>query len=221
MNISCTCCACGNVRVKGEFIRQSLNQTIQLNKANDHQFNNILLMNKLHSIEIQNFKNIKGNLLNKSCSDIMCAQCNTIFHLFTSKGKIYMKKVQNYNNHTVSPHKATSSIQNGQTELSHLNACSAIIPLIPLPQPLVSKDKQMNICQPAQSNLLIKKASSIYDDSNEFYTDTNINDKINENDTDFEIMFSNRYLPFVGSYKNNMSIPHDGFFGSSYCDFQI
>ena len=157
MNLSCCSCCCGNIKIKGSMVPQSIHPKVSSLETKSFRPGKSYYLIQGNSIEIQNKKEHKRCIQSsQSCNSIKCTTCNTIFKFYSNYKKTYMEKIIHFN----------------EIEAS-------------------SDQKQANL---PQSNDKSQKENN----SNEF------DQKDIENDCDFELMFSNKYCPFVGSYTSSM-----------------
>ncbi|KAK8865564.1 hypothetical protein M9Y10_011120 [Tritrichomonas musculus] len=91
MNASCCTCTCGNVKISGQIVPQFIHHNTASNgKSCNRLPGNFLLINS-QSIEIQNFKKIKGCLLNKSVSNVKCTACGATFKFHKCNKNTYLE----------------------------------------------------------------------------------------------------------------------------------
>lgn len=174
-------CNCGNMVIKG--------QLTSLSSSNDIVTKTIKTLFEIdfQSLEIQNIQRAAKHLCNKSYIRVKCLLCQTVFKMFSISSQLYFEKVQPINH---SSKQFQSYLNNNQKQ--KINN-STIIHFSDLFRPFVFSNKRESK-EPAQNESQNQLESN----------------KFNDEDTDFDIMFSNQYDPFVGSYKQqNISIPFD------------
>lgn len=184
MNISSCSCTCGNLRIRGLLNQQSHYPHSQASGRD--QLSKTLFSIQPHSIEIQRIRKEKGNLHNKPCSDMKCTICGATFRFFSCKGNSYMERIQ-------PTHKHCNKIPTNTNFNSKSNG-----------------DEVQLAQQTNQSNNNHLQNSLSVDNRNTDYFNKNLLDKMIIGDSDFELMFSNKYDPVVGSYEQQINATLDG-----------
>lgn len=168
-------CACGNISFKGQFILQVFHLCVD---ANGLQFLKTLFLLQSQSIEMQYTKNIKKCFYKKIQSDILCLFCGTIFRTLICDSKIYIEKIQRANlsiqkicQYQINMHKQYYYMNN---KISNIAFATVLQPI----KQIKTQKEEKNL----ENDLITQK---LFD----------------ENDTDFDLMFSNKFEPFIGSYK--------------------
>lgn len=179
MKTMCSSCTCGNILIKGNLVSQCLHHDIQT------KMSKTLFSIDFHSLQMRNFNRIARCLINETCSKVKCLICGTIFKFFYKNLHLYVEKTQIINNLC----KKYQYCFN-QQQLQSINR-SVIILFANLFKPLaLFNQNESKISFQNESNNQLK------------------NSNFNDDDTDFEIMFSNKDEPLVGSYKQqNVTIP--------------
>lgn len=176
MKVSSCSCACGNVLIKGQLAPQCLHYYTEKDGQNVYK---TFFSLQSQSIDIQEFKDGNKCLYNKTHSNMKCLICGTSFRALSCDNKIYLEKTQPYNH--LSKKQLQKCCKNHQL---HKNNNVFIVPFSSIIKPLALNEKGDQI------NSQIDKANQ------------QVCSKFDEDDTDFEIMFSNQYDPFIGSYKH-------------------
>ena len=179
MKISCCCCTCGNLRIRGQLSQQCKFPNTPIPERGINQISKTLFSIQPSTIEIQKIKKEKGFSSNKPCSDMKCTICGTTFRFLRCHGNSYMERIQ-------MPSRSTTI--NG-------------------PKKAICK----NTRKPSQSSNKIQ--SQVMDEGNELNIESlskNMIDKMIGEDCDFELMFSNKFEPIVGSYEQKINMPLDG-----------
>lgn len=145
----------------------------QFTEKGGHKFCKTFFYLKSHSLNFQNSRDGKKHTLSKSSSNVRCLVCGTSFRAISCDQKLYLEKSQPFKN---SNKLCQKYFQNNQMNNLLKNNNVLVVPFSILLKQIPCK-QITNECADA-------------------------NNKFNENDTDFELMFSNKYDPFVGSYEH-------------------
>ena len=196
MNLSSCSCICGNVQIRGQ---------LTLNDIEKDCFQFLKTVFSIHSqsIDVQSFKRIKKSLLSKTCIEVKCLQCGTTFRIFSSEGKTYIEKTQQ----SIFSNRQLHEQCSDEYQFKKLDKSnnSFVIHFSNLSDQSILSDKQNTQFKQINSHLS-SQLDSLTQHMEEFSIDQKINknllgNKYNDDDIDFEIMFSNKYDPFVGSYE--------------------
>lgn len=209
MKISSCSCLCGNVQIKGQLVLNDVDKDC-------FQFSKTCFAVQSQLIEIKNFNNIKKIVHNKTSMNVKCPQCGTSFRIFSYEKKFYIEKMQpsivfNQKYHDIdalipqNPKKYCNiyPFQNS----NDINNCF-VVHFLCLNDFFVFNDKEDIQFHPESNKtcsydfnqkekIAINKIINTNTNSSHFG-----NNKCNEDDTDFEIMFSNKYDPFIGSFNS-------------------
>lgn len=180
-------CNCGNIFIKGQLVPLCFHYNID---KDGFQLCKTHYLMQSKSIEIQNTKSTKKNLHRKIGIDLKCTLCETAFRVITCDSKLYLEKSSHVH---LSNEKLHQYSNNYHFYKSIKNNCILVIPFTSF---MNSSSVNNN-----------KQDSQIYLPNDPL--DRQVNNKLDEGDTDFELMFSNKYDPFVGSYEYHMNIPFD------------
>lgn len=183
MEITSNKCSCGNIILKGLLVPLFFQFNVDKNGL---QFCNTLYLIKSQTIELQNSNNLKICSHKNAPSDIFCFRCGTIFRAVIGESKLYLEKKQIVHLSTDKMNKYQNSHNNSYINKKfHITSITNI--LKPLKKQKIQIKEQLN----ADKNSINQHSFDEYD-------------------TDFELMFSNKYEPFVGSFKNQIiNNPYD------------
>lgn len=171
---SCSCaCTCGKLLFKGQLIPQCLHHST-MKKG-------VIIRKSFYSIEslieIENDKCSKLCSHDLSLTKMKCMTCGTTFRVLSYESKLFLEKAQqlNISNQRLPQFQGKCQLQN-----LHKNNNISVIPLYKVTKPLNNLQDEQSALQSEQLNQQTCEKC---------------------NDTDFELMFSNEYDPYVGSYK--------------------
>lgn len=217
-------CVCGNIKILGQsvphFVYPNLPPTENLRLR---YIKNLYSVQK-HSMEIRDFNEIQSRPLSKLCVHMKCSSCDSSFLFFFWRGYTYYGRI-----HAVNP-KIKPSCLTSQIDRNDQKGCKSLSSRRQVMQQAKKKsDKKVIGSLPNFFRPLILNQRS--DDglqkchvnrADKFMMKNNIDDEsIVSNDADFELMFSNKVDPIVGSYKQDMNIPLDSSFGNAFnCGIQ-
>lgn len=177
MEITSNKCSCGNIILKGLLVPLFFQFNVE---ENGFQFCKTLYYIKSQTVELQNSNNTKICSHKNAPSDIFCFRCGTLFRALIDESKFYLEKKQIIQLSTGKMNKY-QNIHNNSYLNKRIHKTSFTNILKPLKKQKIQLEKQ-------------------------FKTDNNSLNQhsYNEYDTDFELMLSNKYAPFVGSFKNQI-----------------
>lgn len=207
MEISSCSCLCGNVQIKGQLVLNDIEKDcFQLCKT--------IFSIRSQSIEIQNSKQIEKKPHSKTCIFVKCLQCGTLFHIYSYGKEVYMEK----NQQSIFPYQQINGKSSSiEQEIPQLSSYSHFHNLdkggskfeihFTNFKDIYAFNNQKKIHLQTKNDYLSPKVGIVDQKTDKFpentrkYINKNLFDtKHIEDDTDFEIMFSNKYDPFIGSY---------------------
>ena len=181
-------CDCGNLKIAGQKLPRSVYPNIS--PSDRERLRNIQSISyvKQQGIEIRDTRQVHVRLLSPTCADMHCI-CGALFRFFIGRGFSYFGRICNSD-------QGNQQVPNpSDTYPQSLLYTGNNLPKILMP--LISK-------RPNQGQINKIDRHSL----NPF------NEIVNNIDTDFDLMFSNRLEPVVGSYKKSTILPNDGLIGA-------
>lgn len=203
-------CRCGNMKIKAKAIPQNVTPNLQTSERDRLSQCRQVFMCDGRCIEIASPNTVQVKTNSPVSADIGCASCKTFFRFFLGAGmQVYIGYL---------PQSVTSAIYSSNTPESAVNKQQVAIRKPGIPknfpnflQPYVIPNTQANTHEASQP----RRSSSSWDDLNRnengedaFYVNTSVDD-------DFDMMFSNKIDPVVGSYRANMCMPIENMFDNA------
>ncbi|KAK8840332.1 hypothetical protein M9Y10_030889 [Tritrichomonas musculus] len=176
MKNTCCSCLCGNIQIRGNLCEQNKFHNFKQVEQQQKSKKKALFSFQPHTIEIHITVKEKASNFCNTCSDMRCLNCGTIFHFLSIKGNPYFERIQ--------------------------------FPIkFPSQMILIPKKNHENISlDHCLQNSSKNRTENSFNEINHDFCSLNSN-IINQNydaDGDFEIMFSNKFDPFVGSYETKL-----------------
>ncbi|OHT05812.1 hypothetical protein TRFO_26312 [Tritrichomonas foetus] len=244
MKSAASSCRCGNIQISGQILPPGATPNIPPSERRFFLACRHIFCIRSNNVEIRDLSRIQARMLSPTCADLCCS-CSTMFRFYCGASVSYFGKLSNLTSNTKSTLNLTSTGINGSNPSSTLNCAQnrnpnklsfhgssvTTMPTLSIPHILVPL-----INRPTQSSPPIASSNdNILDDDEEIEIDPDLEFNFNSNsgrnsrdiarevalvsndDTDFELMFSSKVDPVVGSF---MGIPADGTLGNvAFADF--
>lgn len=218
-------CSCGNIRIRGQIVPHSVYPNIPSSEKEHLRCCRNLFTVQSQCIEIHNFNNIQARSLSKICSELKCTTCGSLFLFFYCNGYSYFgrtrPKITYPPRHqqdtncckSLTKHPQILSIKKPNDNRKMTGSLPSFL------KPLISNQKIGSSTQEIPKKSTTDNIS-LNEGTNLSFSKAEDNDFMSS-DIDFELMFSNKVEPIVGSYKQDMNVPLDSSLGSAfYCDIQ-
>ena len=220
MKASTCCCSCKNIKIKGKIIPNCMYPNIPLTEKNHLRLCKNLFSVQQHSIEIQNFDRVCCHTLSKYCSNMKCSACGETYLFFSWSGYSYFGKMQNFEKNNkllqnsskisknIKMNDCSNSDNSHDTFFKNDNNGNIASNLPNIFKILIKNNKNKLISHQIEP----KKLEQTYTqkvDAKYALKRSEDEEKIFSNDADFELMFSNEYSPYIGSYMQGMNIFND------------
>lgn len=212
MKVSHCSCSCGNLKIKGKIVPNCMYPNIPLTGKEHLRLCKNLFSIQPQSVDIHNYNQICGHTLSKVCSSLKCTACGSTFLFFSWAGYSYFGKIQQQSeknnklsqNHKISKYNGHPLAEHPQNIFSNHNHDSSISMSLPnMFKYLISNNKQKFVSQENEKKSIDQNNFQVtekkYDEDENFFA----------NDVDFELMFSNKSAPYVGSFAHDLSILND------------
>ena len=180
MKRAACCCNCGNISANGQILPPGAAPNIPPTERRFFSGCRQIFLIRSKTIVVRDIRNLQARMLSPTTADLCCS-CGTIFRFYCGRGYSYFSKLTTPNNGTPNTNSAT---QISTAQIPHILA-----PLISHNSTQPKVQIQFHPQEPSPENTQIN------------------NTALNGNeDTDFDLMFSSKIDPIVGSYKQQIGL---------------
>lgn len=218
-------CSCGNIKIRGQVVPHCMHPNLPRSENLHLRYIKNLFSIQKQSMEIRELSKIQGHPLSKVCTEVKCSNCGSAFLFFFWNGYSYFGRMHPINNNI----KLMPPKKPQQKEINTCKSLSSRHQVLSINKQNENKSKLTgslpNFFKPLILNQRVKNTSQeilIESDEHPQNTDKNLLKNHEEvesvlaNDIDFELMFSNKADPIVGSYKQDMNGPFNSSFGNTF-----